>query len=277
MHGRQLKPNQKINLIQPVMYIRKTAVLALLGIALTLNNSGWAIPSGHFSWAFGTESPLWDLSGTYQLSPTVAGDVSVDFAVTVTQDATGKVVGSGTTPVLIDGESVSGNYTVSGKVTTSGTLVLLTATVKLSGSGMLHGEQRPYSLTASYKLAVDPSTRQVTGSGKGSAKAKGLGGGPVIELVDAQLPQGMTGAWQLGADLTATGKKLAGTGVVTLSNNRALNVTAKGSYAPANGKSSISLAGSGTSKGSSLTVAGTGDNLQLISAKGKVLGQTVKK
>jgi hypothetical protein len=243
---------------------------------MALGSTGFAGPSGLHSFDFGLPGkPVWDISGTYTLSPAVSESTSVVLPVTITQDSKGMLTGSGTATVAIDGIPSSGTYTVKGKVTNSGGVARINATVKLSGSGMVQGLETAYSLSANYALEIDPGTRTVYGSARGSAKAAGIGSGPVIEDFSTTLPSTMDGGWKLQMNLVPGGSKLGGNASVVLSNNRILDLGVKGNFSSKNGKSMISLSGLGDAKGTTLKVMGTNDALAPVTVKGKILGQVV--
>jgi rRNA maturation protein Nop10 len=256
----------------------KNAPLFALCALMALSSTAFAGPTGSFSFDFGLPGkPVWDISGTYTLSPSVGGSTSVEFPITITQDSQGMLTGSGNTTVEIDGVPATGTYTVKGKVTNSGGVAKVNATVKLSGAGTIQGFDTTYSLSASYKLEIDPVSRTVVGSAKGSAKASGVGSGPVSEDISAPLPLDMVGSWKLLlTDLLTTGNKLTGTSSVVLGNNRTLSLGVKGSYSAKNTKSTISLSGIDASKGTTLKIMGTNDTLVNITVKGKILGQVVQ-
>lgn len=245
--------------------------------SMALGISAWAGPTGPFTFNFdGTTKPIWDISGTYILSPTVGGEVSISFPITIAEDASGKLTGSGTVPVVIDSDQVEGTYVLKGKISNSGGVALINATLKLSGTGTLQGFQSTYSVSASYHLEIDAATRTITGTGKGSAKASGLGQGPLYEQVSGSLPTGVDGSWALNMNLQTDVKAITGTSSVLLSNGRTLGLGVKGSYNAKNTKSNITLAGVDASKGASLKVMGTNDTLNVATVKGKLLGQVIK-
>src|SRR5712675_2521148 len=97
---------------------------SFLSFALLAGFSSTALaapPSGIYTYQFDTSNfALWDVSGTYHLSPEISGDIPVEFDVTVVQDSKGKLYGAGQTSVDIDGETVVGTYVLKGKVATSG-------------------------------------------------------------------------------------------------------------------------------------------------------------
>ncbi len=255
----------------------KNASLMGLCAFMALVSTGFAGPSGDYSFDFGLPGkPVWDITGNYVLSPSVGGSSTVDIPLTITQDSQGMLTGSLNGPVEVDGiAATSGTCTVKGKVTNSGGVARINATVKLSGAGVIQGLQRTYSLSASYKLEIDASGT-VTGSASGSAKAAGIGSGPVTDDFSATLPV-TDGGWKLQMHLDPTGNKLGGTSSVLLASGRTLNLGVKGTYSSKNGNSVISLSGlDASSKGTTLKVMGTGNLLTGLTVKGKILGQVVQ-
>jgi hypothetical protein len=244
---------------------------------MALGSTVFAAPAGPYSFDFGPPGkPVWDISGTYTLSPLVGGSTSVEFPVTITQDSQGMLTGSGTGPVDIDGVAATGTYTIKGKITNSGGVAKINATVKLSGNGEIQGVQTTYSLSANYKLEIDPIAKTVVGSARGSAKASGIGSGPVTEDFSTVLPSNMAGDWKLQMNLVPTDNKLGGSSSVVLGNGRTLDLGVKGSYSAKNTKSTITLSGLDTFKGTTLKVMGTNDTLVNVTVKGKILGQVVQ-
>src|SRR6266481_218766 len=134
----------------------KLSVAVALVVGFSLHQAVASPPSGTYTYQFDvTNVPLWDVSGTYHLSPDINGDVPVNFDITVLQDNKGKLYGSGPVTVDIDTQIVPGNYTVKGKIFSSAGVTRATATVKVTGTGVISGVNRPYSLTETYNLEVD--------------------------------------------------------------------------------------------------------------------------
>jgi len=252
---------------------------SLLGLCafMALVSTGFAGPSGDYPFNFGLPGkPVWDITGNYVLSPSVGGSTTVEIPVTITQDSQGMLTGSLYSAVKINGTAATtGTCTLKGKVTNSGGVARINATIKLSGSGLIQGLQTTYSLSASYKLEINPSGT-VVGSATGSAKATGIGSGPVTDDIAAALPT-TEASWTLQMHLEPAGNKLGGTSSVSLASGRTLNLGVKGTYSSKNGNSVISLSGSdASSKGTTLKVMGTGDALTGLTVKGKILGQVVQ-
>ena len=87
------------------------------------------------------------------------------------------------------------------------------------------------------------------------------------------LPEGMTGDWTLETDIAATANKLAGTGTLTLSNDRAFTYTITGSYNTKSQAAKLKLVGQGDAVGTSVSLTTHGTNMVLTTLKGKLLGQ----
>ena len=254
----------------------KSSLGFAIAFGLSVASLTAAPPSGIYTYQFDVDSiALWDVSGDYHLSPDINDDIPVNFDISVLQDSKGKLYGTGPTTVDIDGETVQGNYTVKGKVLVTAGVSRATATVKVSGSGMIQGLVRSYSLSETFNLEIDSAGLTAVGTGNGSAKAKGLGSGRISEDINALLPEGVDGSWQLDLGVQTTVKKLSGTSTITLSNGRTLNFATGGSYSPTTDFSKVKLNGTGTSAGSKLNLLGLGDGMGLYQVTGKVLGQTI--
>jgi hypothetical protein len=256
---------------------KNSRILGLLA-STALTFCSLAGPTGSHSFSFsGPNQTVWDISGPYTLSPTVGDEVEVTFPILITQDSQGKLTGGGDVSVIIDGENVPGTYSLKGTIARSGGVAKVNATVKLSGQGNLKGILSKYNLNATYKLDIDPASRTIIGTARGSAKATGIGSGPINDNFTQSLPANMNGGWQLNVNLSSpSATKLSGTSSIHLNNGRNLDLGLKGSYTSKTHKSSIALTGANTAKGTTLTVTGTDDALTTVTVKGKILGQNVQ-
>jgi hypothetical protein len=229
-------------------------------------------------------SPVWDVSGEYPVSVTVGDEMNVSFGIAVQQDARGKLSGGGTTTVDIDGEMVQGDYTVAGKVSSThdgvdssvSSVTRAIVTVRVSGSGVIGGVTRRFSMLVTYKLQIDPATLTAFGTGKGHASATGLGTGRINEAASVALPPGMNGVGDLEADLVLTGNKFSGTATLTLSNGRTVEFNVAGSYAPKTDKTKLKMTGTGASKGTNFRWTGEGEQMASGVLAGKILGQSTR-
>jgi hypothetical protein len=77
------------------------------------------------------------------------------------------------------------------------------------------------------------------------------------------LPAGMIGSWNLVLQVTPQKNKLSGTATLTLSNNRTLNYTVRGSYSARHEISTLRLVGCAETTGSSLLIKAQGPEMQL--------------
>lgn len=228
--------------------------------------------------------PVWDVSGTYPVSVTVDNDIHVSFDIAVQHNARGRLSGGGTTTVNIDGDTVQGTYTVSGRVSSRHNGVDSSASsvtraivgVRVSGSGVIGGVTRRFSLVVTYRLQIDPATLTAFGTGKGYASATGLGVGRIDEDATIALPPGMNGDGQLQADVVLTGNRFSGAATVQLSNGRTVELNVTGTYSPRTDKTVLRLTGTGGSQGSKLRWNGVGENMLSGILVGKILGQSTR-
>jgi len=272
----QCNGTQEKTLTKTIMWHKLSPALAIV-LGFSAHQAFAAPPSGNYTYSFDTQSvPLWDVSGSYHISPSINGDVPVDFDISVLQDNTGKLYGSGPTSVDIGGQIVPGNYIVKGKIFSSAGVTRATATVKVTGTGLISGLIRPYSLSESFILEIDSSGLAVIGTGKGSATAKGIGTGKIAEDINDSLPEGMDGGWQLDLGVQTNVKKLSGNSSVSLSNGRSFDFVTSGSYSPTTDFSKVKLTGSGTSASAKLSLVASGEGMGLDQITGKLLGQTIK-
>ena len=89
------------------------------------------------------ELPLWDVSGSYHVAPSIltadGSYLQTSFDIAVTQDAKGKIIGTGVTMLDVDGWQVPANYTVLGKTVTKYGVNRAQVVVKLNGTGTILG------------------------------------------------------------------------------------------------------------------------------------------
>jgi hypothetical protein len=267
------------------MRIRQLAVPAIVG-ALIAFGAGLAIaqdldhatvgdiPTGTFVYAAATfsNSPLWDVTGTYHLSGSSNG-ISDSSTFTIASDAAGKITGiqtgviNGGTFTLDVASKVSGKLGVRAGLTGA----------SLKSSGTLSGSDTGTDKGSSTALIIE-SNLTVSIDLKETISARHV---PSVtfkvqdEIVD--LPAGMDGDWSLTI-ISTNVDKVGGTGIITLSNGRALTNALSGSYNSAKGTAKLKLTGEGDAKGASLSVTTTNAGagalaMKLTGLKGKVLGQ----
>jgi hypothetical protein len=229
------------------------------------------VPSGTFSYAF-TNTPLWDTTGVY--SNTVVSDgITDDTTVDIIHAANGQITGI-RIDTFTEGENVAhGDGTISGKTSVKAGVTL--SALKLTGTatGTFDGHDFTGTIKGKSVDAIDTNALTIvvvgteTISPKGGKSLSNSGSGTFA------LPSDMTGDWTLENDITASGDKLSGTGMVTLSNGRVFTNLITGTYKTTTGVAKLKLVGEGDAAGSGLAMVTTGTNMDLTALKGKILGQ----
>jgi len=241
-----------------------------------------AIPTGTFVYAATTfaSSPLWDVTGTYTFDY-VEGTDSDDSTVVITNSsATGVLTGTRTDTIIATVQGTPLNLTASSKVTgqltvthSGATIGVFSSSGTVSGSGVvgtIKGQGVAAIIASNLTVAVVGSQTVSGHIGHHSGTVK------VSGTATNSLPAGMTGEWSLTV-ISTNVDKVEGTGIITLSNRRALTNALSGSYDSAKGTASLKLTGEGDAKGASLLLTTTnGAALDLDTLSGKVLGQTPK-
>jgi hypothetical protein len=100
-----------------------------------------------------------------------------------------------------------------------------------------------------------------------------------LSLVELEVLPDMNGTWSVRLeDVTTIANKLAGSGMVSLSNGRNIPFAVTGSYASRTDQSRFILKGTGLDLGANLnlTANSTATGLLLQTYRGRMLGQTVK-
>jgi hypothetical protein len=227
------------------------------------------LTSGTYGYVF-TNTPLWDVTGTYNLNGSSNG-VTDTATFIVTNTATGVITGT-QTETLNDGTiTLNIDNTVKGKISVKAGETA--ASLKSSGSvtGTLSGTAKGKSTATvvesnlTVKVAFSEALKLHAGDVKASKK--------FAATVSTSLPGAMTGDWTLTNDITVAANKLTGTGTLTLSNGRALTYKITGSYNTSTEVAKLKLVGQGPALKTSLSLTTEGTNMDLTVLKGKVLGQ----
>jgi hypothetical protein len=224
----------------------------------------------------GADTPVWDFSGSFQISQNMQGaggqDVPLSYTIAITHDATGRLQGSDWTFLGVGNDTVAAHYVVSGRVSGGGTATKVTLVVRLSGEDTIAGVLTPFNLVIKYDLHVFGGA--LVGTSRGSARFFKLGSATIKDSVSLPLAPGMDGSWTLQLNIVAL-KKLAGSASITLSNGRILPATLSGSFA--SGRSSVRLTAFNDGKGSRLNLIFFENATAPDSLQGRILGQTVRK
>ena len=193
-------------------------------------------PTGTMGFSFGRDTyPIWDFSGPYTFSQEVGGvggsSMPLTFGVSLQQDLSGHLHGSGSTMVTLGSDTVAVNFTATGTVSQGGNATKVTLTVHLSNVGLapIADQYRSFSANLSYNLRVDPNINDAPAwiaplNGTpvhGSVSVSGLGSSAVVAGGDPStysvpLPPGIDGGWLCAMNLESIGKSFGGTGAVVV-------------------------------------------------------------
>jgi hypothetical protein len=225
------------------------------------------VPTGQFNYAF-TNTPLWDISGSYTNSDTNNVVIGV-----IQQQVNGQITGFRTetfTNFMNYGEA---SGPVKGKVFETAGVVGARLKFKGEITGVSYLQEYTGSYSGKSTDTIDPSTLTIFDSGP----MRWCGAGGTCETHTSSdtipLPAGMTGDWTLDLNVVPNGTKLTGTGTLTLSNGRTLTYQIIGNYKANNQTSKLKLVGLVDAVGTSLSLTTQGAGMTLLTLKGKVLGQ----
>jgi hypothetical protein len=231
----------------------------------------------------GGTTPIYDFGGTLQIADVLQGtaggsSVPISFDVPITDDGRGMLRGSDvpgvTDPLLlmVGSDPVAAHYKVIGRVSGGVNAARIKLVVRLFGDGIIAGVETKFSIVITYDLTVVESALQ--GKSRGSAKFSTLGSAILRNTAGSiPLPAGMDGSWSLQLNFVPL-KRLGGTGTITLSNGRTIQMRLSGSSAL--GRFVVRLTGINEGAGSRLNVIffdGAGAPEVML---GRVLGQTIK-
>ena len=163
---------------------------------------------------------LWDVTGAY--ATTVSGDpLSLDLV----HDAKGRVTGTATLTVNTGTALVPVTMPIRGSV--RGSAGVLAVTLALEGADAA----RTVRVSLSFRLALEPVARQLTGTVSGSRTANGTTTPVPSQPVTLAIPAPMDGTWTLRLDLVLGDRSIRGTALLTLSNGVGYVHTVGGTYA----------------------------------------------
>jgi len=235
-------------------------------------------------------TPVWDISGTYQITNRLQGDKFLSKNVIfrdlwLSVDAKGKVQGAGTIRTWVDDDWTAGDYKVSGKVSGGGEKTQVQFTIKYKGNGIVAGVATTCKVGANYNLTILPGPpATMAGKETGRAQFSNLDDGDLTSNITLPLPPGADGRWDVELKLVASQKKLSGSAVV-LVNSTPTNATTtlatrvSGNVPNQSVGTKMKLSGYGYSSGTKLNLEFTLipglTNLPAL-VDGKVLGQNVK-
>jgi hypothetical protein len=253
-----------------------------LAFVLSLSLAKGQAPSGLIDFSF--DSPgtfVYDLTGSLSVEQQMTGaggqETPISYGVDIAQDPNGKLTGSGTTIVNVGNDFIAAEYTVKGKVSGGGNSINKASfTVKLTGQDTVAGRPNTkFSISVSYKLEANSEEQVFFGSARGSANFSGLSSGNIRS--DVQIAQGTDGTWSTELNILAL-KKLSGSAIITLSNQRTLSTRLTGSYSSSTAVAKVKLSGFDASKGTSVNLdfISSEEGIEVQKLRGKILGQSVR-
>jgi len=234
------------------------------------------LATGIKDFAIDSSTPIFDLSSEAAISAVVTqadGEpADIFFTVTIVNDATGQLRGSSLTILQIGEDLVAANYSLKGTIRRNHDETRAVILVKLSGQGVIAGQDVRFKMTVLFDGTIDPFTSEWIGTVKTTVKfSDGLGKGRgTLEDSVAVLSNGTDGSWFLTLDLNPV--RPGGTAVITLSTGREMQFNANGKFQ--GDTTTLKASGDGASKGSSMKifiVAGS----DLAAIDGIVLGQKI--
>ena len=242
-----------------------------------------SIANGTYSHYFGSEVPLWDISGAYSGSPLLS---TIDF--TISEDSTGKLTGL----MNFDYNNGAGNVLkasgpLKGSMQGAGGVSRCVLNPLLSGSATQIKAGKPDNTTftakEAYNCKIDGSAHTLVitrvsavvkaadlTTGKNSTETGSLG---VVKGNQFSLPEDVNGNWNLTLNLTPSGTGYAGTATVRTSTGGTADLTATGNYSSATNTSSVVLTGTGGSL--KLIISTSGSDMSVLSLKGTLYGQSL--
>jgi hypothetical protein len=273
---------------------KKSALLFLPIVALSLQMCSAQAPSGEVSIPFGIDTPVFDLTGSYQLDQSIVGEggtaTDLNFGVYLNLSPGGALTGSGSTLVSVGDGSLApfaATYSVTGRVGGGGAkAVRATFTVQLIGEDTVFGiPNTSIHISVAYNLTVDPTTLTLNGTARGGITLGSKGGRIKSAVGPLALPEGVDGTWTLQMHIVPL-STLGGSGEIVVGSvvnanaetvGRDLQTGLTGTYSAASNLAHVTLAGlrSAYSSGSVVSLSFTPDGT-VDSMHGTILGQTVK-
>ena len=228
-------------------------------------NAEWQNGNGDITYDFMGYLYIWDIGGSY--SDSIEG-INLDYV--ITQDASGKLTGTGTASASMYGVDLDMSFSVTGTLGTKDGAAWVKMTLKGKGTAWYEGESIKFSFSESVNAQVDPDSRTMTGTVKVKVSAQGQSESATTSF-DELLPENMDGSAMLNFNCTSSGTKISGTGDMTLSNGESYGFSLSGKYNVKSDETNLTL--KGNTKGSSLKLKVDGSDGHIKTLTGTMLGQ----
>ena len=224
--------------------------------------------TGQYQFAFTTNLPVWDLSGTYSYS-----NGGFEITKALSHAATGALTGAGTAHLNDGSTDISAAETSTGRVRGHNkTATMLNVVGRGQFSGQALGRNISGPFVGNLGIALDPASLMVSGNQTASFCVSGLGCRALTTNVTFALPEDMTGAWLLAMVINTSNNVVRGTATAELSNGRTLSFRVRGRFRPTTGLTMLRATGTGNAFGTRLRLTLDGAaSLQTLG--GKLFGQ----
>lgn len=239
--------------------------------AFTISPAYWDNNGGDIAFDFADVLDIWDISGSY--SGEVADNINLSY--TITQDTRGKIAGTGTANVCIDGNNcVDIPCTVKGYVKQKNGIAYVRLTISGKGILTIAGVVRKVSFSEQLSVGtINPSDGKISGSAKVRVSVSGRKSQGLIVPFTATLAQNMDGLAVLYVHCSSSGNYLLGTANLMLPNGQNYGFSVKGKYNVKLNESNLNL--KGNAPGNSLKIK-IDSNGYITALKGNVLGQVLR-
>lgn len=227
-----------------------------------------------------SELSIWDVSD--YVSDSFSDELmecSMDLI--VNQDSKGKLTGGGSADCYIyiddDGTTIEMKmtYAINGAITQKNGIANVSISIKFRGNAYAMGKE--FKLSASEKVSaeINPYEKTIAGNVKVRVSVAGQRVSDTIHFYEP-LPADMDGSFDLSFDANQAGKKLLGDASLILSNGDSYPFSVQGKTDVKKNTSQFTLKGDDEyAKGCKLAIKIDENNGDIISLKGKVLGQAL--
>ena len=239
--------------------------------------------SGQYFLNFGAPASIWDISGDYE---DIIGGFTVNYS--IISDPEGRFEGLGAFNYEDNNaNSFNGNFTFSGKVRSAKKVVRVRMRSKLSGTGVVSGDEADFDATIAgsirKRLEIDPASLQLAGKAAVRFRIDAPGfvrtnGSVCLPDFTSDIPLGMDGTWELTMNVFPDGSSnYTGNATIDLSNDAQYGFLLSGRHLR-NDLSKFRLKGNEASPRArfSLTTIVTNDEMFAESLRGKILGQQIR-
>jgi len=214
---------------------------------------------------------VWDVSGSYT-------DDSTGFNISyvLTQDAQGKLTGSGSASCSVAGVDVDISFDITGSIKQTGGIAIVKMSFKFIGTASDGYDTYPFTANAKIKAEINLDSGTIEGTAKVRVSIRGYGSYSDESLYTEELPLDMDGAFTLELNVNEDGGELQGAGELILSNGDTYHFSITGKYNYRTDKSKFKLTEDVSSKGSKLKIIIDESDGVITSINGKILGQKIK-